>query len=199
MPQIKPITLYVIAILSSGAMDHVIVLPLLIGSAGRDAWLSILLAAMASVIWLLLLYYVLRHVQGERLFDWLRSRYGSPTAWTVLLILSLQLLFVIYVTLMDTINWAEITFLPQTPYFVIALLFLALCFSAANTGILPIALSAFILFPVVIVLGHFVGIAKWKYKDYALLAPMLENGLTPVLKGMLYAAAGISEFTALPD
>jgi spore germination protein KB len=45
----------------------------------------------------------------------------------------------------------------------------------------------------VIIFGILVAIATAPHKDYSLLKPIMENGITPVLKGMIYAGAGYVE------
>ncbi|CDN33653.1 endospore germination permease, partial [Bacillus thuringiensis] len=60
-------------------------------------------------------------------------------------------------------------------------------------GIHSIALTTGILLPVVFLLGFFVMIANFPHKDYSLLKPILEHGMDPVIKGMIYPAAGFVE------
>ena len=66
------------------------------------------------------------------------------------------------------------------------------CLYNATRGIQSIALTTGVLLPIVFLLG-FVMFANVPHKDYSLLQPMMENGINPVLRGMIYPAAGFLE------
>ncbi|WJH36573.1 endospore germination permease [Paenibacillus sp. CC-CFT747] len=197
MNRIRPLGLCFIFFLSAGLMNHVLVIPLLADTGGRDAWLSILLVIPLGLLSLALLYYLIQKLAGRSLPQWTRERYGRTASLLLTAPLLLQLLLILFMTVKDTTNWTEATYLPRTPDLVVALLFMGLCFAAAQFGIGSIAIMAYLLLPLVVLLGHFVMAANIRYKDYSYLRPFLEHGMGPVWHGMLYASVGLAEMVIL--
>ncbi|WNQ11903.1 endospore germination permease [Paenibacillus aurantius] len=197
MTRIRPLGLCFIFFLSAGLMNHVLVIPLLAETGGRDAWLSILLVMPPGLLGLALLYYLIQRLSGSSLPQWTKARYGRAASLLLTVPLLLQLLLILFMTVKDTTNWTEATYLPRTPDLVVALLFMGLCFAAAQFGIGSIAIMAYLLLPFVVILGHFVMGANIRYKDYSFLRPFLEHGMGPVWHGMLYASGGLAEMAVL--
>lgn len=197
----KPIGLWPIVmmtLLSVGLVNHVIVVPLLLAEAKRDAWLSI---SVALIIALPLAAFPLQRVMfkmdGVRFDDWLRQRIPAFMAWLILAIINLGLLFVAFGSLVDVVAWTSNTYLPLTPQFVVLLIFCVICMFAAMNGLRTIAYVSCILLPIVVVLGDFVMTANMPAKDYRYLLPMLETGLYPVIKGAVYSLSAFMELTFL--
>lgn len=84
-------------------------------------------------------------------------------------------------------------YLPETPRILLGVLLSIICFYNIQRGVQSIALTTGILLPVVFLLGFFVMIANFPHKDYSLLKPIMEHGMDPVIKGMIYPAAGFVE------
>jgi spore germination protein (amino acid permease) len=175
-----------------GIVDHVIIIPMLLQSAGRDSWVSTLLSGMLLFLWTALLYVIIKKTEQKHLFLWLKERCGAAVAWPFAIILAIGLFSVGEMAMIDVSNWANITYLPTTPRIVITSTFALLCFYAANSGITAIAITNGILLPLVVVFGWFVALSNIPNKNYALLYPVFEHGWEPVLSGMLYAGAGFS-------
>jgi len=58
-------------ILSTGLLNHVILIPNLLTAAGRDSWLSVIAAYPISVILICLIYYILKNSTDDGFFPML--------------------------------------------------------------------------------------------------------------------------------
>jgi spore germination protein KB len=190
---LSAVQLACVFMLSIGLMNHVIVIPLMLEAASRDAWISAILPLVALPLWLPLLYFVIKQSKQMNLFLWLKTEFNSAIAYFVAILGSLLLLVIGYVTLNDTVTFTTTTYLTRTPDWAVLLTITAMCFYNAYYGIPSIAKTAVIILPFVVILGILVMIATTPHKDYSLLKPIMENGFTPVLKGMIYAGAGYVE------
>ncbi|MBA4544666.1 GerAB/ArcD/ProY family transporter [Thermoactinomyces sp. CICC 10521] len=181
---INVLQLTMLIITAVGIQTHVIITPALLESAGRDSWVAVLLAGAVVLIWLV----IMKRTKQANLVFWISKHVGKLPAVVVILLICADLFIGVFVTLKDTSNWTNASYLISTPNFVIALSIIALCFFGAYAGIEAIAITNGILLPVVVLLGHLVMLGNMPRKDYAFLFPILQNGLEPLLKGMIYAA-----------
>ncbi|MFH5185072.1 endospore germination permease [Paenibacillus sp. TAB 01] len=179
--------------LSSGLMDHVIVMPFLLGTAGRSGWISVLIVGLLLTCWLPSLTYAIRKMNGQPVFEWVKRKYGALPA------LLLQAPVMIYVfafgtvTLVDTVGWVKSMFLPETPLWFITIALMGVCVWAAFLGIRKIARCGIFLLPLVVLFGIFVSVANIPRKHYMHLLPILENGFHPVFKGIFIGMGGLIE------
>nr|WP_031409709.1 endospore germination permease [Geobacillus vulcani] len=194
---LSALQLLCMVMLSVGLMNHVIIIPFMLEAAHRDAWLAALGALGGLLVWLPLLYFTIRQLNGERLFDWLKARFSSAAAYAAAGGSSAFLLLHSFVTLNDTITFTTTSYLTATPRWALILVIVIVCFYNAYRGLDSIANTAMIIWPFVIVFGFFVMLSTTPHKDYSLLKPVLEHGMTPVLRGMMYAGAGYAEVIVL--
>lgn len=191
----QPINLLQIAIIffgGIGILNHVLVVPLVLDASLRDAWISILFSAIVYFIWLPLVYYIYRKTNGQRIIDWIKKNYSKSTAYFILVLMIIYIISMGFITIKDTLTF--ITFYsPQTPKIVFVLMFLIVCLYNIYSGIRSVAITSAVLIPFVFLFGFFVMTTNFQYKDFTLLQPILENGLKPVLKGMIYPAVGFAE------
>ncbi|MCA0755439.1 endospore germination permease [Paenibacillus sp. N4] len=184
--------------LSVGLVNHVLVVPLLLTAAKRDAWLCVLLALAVLLPWSAIpLYGLLARLNKQRFDVWLQKRMPAIIAHVIIAIFLVLLLLSAYETLVVTASWTATTYLPNTPPMVVCFVFLGLCLFASNAGLRTIAYVSCILLPLVVVLGDFVMSANMPHKDYRFLLPMLENGMPPVMKGALYCLTATGELFSL--
>ncbi|MGO4371534.1 GerAB/ArcD/ProY family transporter [Paenibacillus sp. MCAF20] len=87
--------------------------------------------------------------------------------------------------------------MPKTPPMVVCAVFLGLGIYAALSNLRTIAYVSCILLPLVVLFGDFVMSANIPHKDYHYMLPLLENGLSPVLKGAFYSLTATCELFAL--
>jgi len=182
-----------ILITAVGILDHVIIIPILVRQAGRDAWLGVLLAGALMLLWLPLVAYIVKKSDRQHLFDWVKSKAGAWLAWIVIGSIVFQLFMMCAAALRDLTHWTNITYLPKTPNAILVAAFAGVCFYLAHSGIRTIAVVNGLLLPIVIILGFFVTASNFPHKDYTLLFPIMEHGVWPVLKGMFYTWTGLVE------
>lgn len=197
MQKISVLQSYMIILLSAGLLNHVIIIPLLLGASGRDAWLVVLLVLICSPVWVGILSIILNNMNGMHVRDWLTKHFGRFSSAALIVLYSVLVWFMGFISLKDTTTWTIATYMPQTPMLVLAGTTLIGCFFAAFQGLRAIAILSGILLPFVVILGDLVMTANFQFKDYTMLFPLLENGTPPLWKGIPYAAGGLLELMVL--
>lgn len=178
---------------SVGFLNHVVVIPVILEKSQRDGWLAVIGAGLLFVLWTGVVAFIMRRTGQEPIFDWLASRYGAAVSWTFRGGFVLFLTLSAVVTLNDTTTWTKISYLPRTPYTLIACLFCLSCLLAASCGIRAVALTNGVLLPLIVLFGFFVMSANYIHKDYSLLFPVFEHGLAPIRSGAVAACGAFSE------
>ncbi|MDQ6423004.1 endospore germination permease [Paenibacillus sp. LHD-117] len=187
-----------IMILSVGLVNHVLVVPLILNGAKRDAWMAVLAAMLVILPWTAIpLYGLLSRMKGKRIDHWLRERLPPFAVWIVMAYCLLTIFFVATESLIITTSWTETTYLNNTPPIAVLLAFVGLCVYAACLGLRTIAFASCLLLPFVVILGDFVMSANMPHKDYRYLLPLLESGMQPVLKASLYSLTAFGELFML--
>ncbi|MDF2663478.1 MAG: spore gernimation protein GerXB, partial [Paenibacillus sp.] len=164
-------------LLSLGISNHVLIIPHLLQTAGRDAWISILMAYAVLVVWVLvvwslLLYLILKSMQASPFDRWLEGRIGAIGCWIVIGVFALYLLVAGTMIIFDTVKNISIYFLPRTPNVIIIVTFIGLCFGAARSGLKTLVYLSAVLLPIVWILGMGVSIMTMGNKDYGMLFPV---------------------------
>jgi spore germination protein (amino acid permease) len=188
---------YMLILMATGILNHVIIIPLLLSASKRDAWVAVLATLVVSPVWIACLTYIIRDMNGTPLKFWLRRHFGRLLGSFMLFFISVYVFVIGTISLKDTITWTVVSYLPQTPLYALVFAGLVCNLFAANAGLRSIAIVAGILLPVVIVLGDFVMSTNFKYKDYSLLFPVMEFGAEPIWKGIFYAAGGLLELMVI--
>ncbi|MGF9905739.1 GerAB/ArcD/ProY family transporter [Brevibacillus porteri] len=186
-----------VMMLTIGITNHVTVIPLLLSKAGRDAWLSVLLAGIPFSLWVYLLFVINRRIKQQALYEWLQQRTGNIVSHLLLTPIMICLYLMALTNLIDTQTWTTVNYLPRTPEWVTAFALMGLCVLAAIGGMTSVGITAGILLPVVVLLGFFIAFGNIPKKDYSLLLPLFQNGIRPLLLGMLYVGGGITELFLL--
>ncbi|MEN1988203.1 MULTISPECIES: GerAB/ArcD/ProY family transporter [Paenibacillus] len=186
-----------IILLSAGLVCHVLSISAILETAGRDGWLSVVAAAPLFMLFLCMLFIIVRRIRGQRLTDWISREFGIIPSWIFRITAVILLLSLGTHTLYETTNWTVSTYLQFTPPYVLAGGGALVAAWSAAKGIRSIAMTSSLLLPFVILLGYFVASANLKYKDYSLLFPLMENGFEPVWRGMFYSLAGLMEIWIL--
>ncbi|MDQ0088878.1 spore germination protein (amino acid permease) [Paenibacillus anaericanus] len=186
-----------IIMLSTGLMNHVIIIPLMLDAAKRDAWISVLLAGACALVWISILHIGSTKMNKQHLFAWLAKAYHPIVGRTLAAVASVYLFVICTLTTRDTVYWVHLTFSPETPILVLTLILLMISAVNAFLGIHSLANTAGVLLPFVILLGYFVMFSNTPHKDYSLLKPILEHGMQPVWDGSLFVGAGLVEVIML--
>ncbi|MEY2372703.1 GerAB/ArcD/ProY family transporter [Lysinibacillus capsici] len=180
-----------------GLKNHVTIIPPLLDVAKRDGWLSVLFAGGIVFFWLFLLVYIQSKSNQEPIRDWLDSKIGKIGSTIVIYTVAIFLMIMAAFTMIETLQWVNTTFLPQTPVIILLFIYTILCILLVATSLQTIViLNVFVLFGVVI-FGFFVAFTNMQVKDYELLRPFFEHGFQPVLRGMIFPASGFIELLML--
>ncbi|WP_025116214.1 endospore germination permease [Lysinibacillus fusiformis] len=180
-----------------GLKNHVTIIPPLLDAAKRDGWLSVLFAGGVIFFWLFLLVYIQKKSKQEPIRDWLSEKIGKVASSTIIYIVAIFLLIIAAFTMVETLQWVNSTFLPQTPVLILLFIYTILCILLVTTSIQTIVIvNVFVLFGVVI-LGFFVAFTNIQVKDYSLLRPFFEHGFQPIIHGMIFPASGFIELLLL--
>lgn len=200
MPTSKKISVidtYFILLLALGITNHVILIPLLLQTAGRDAWLGIILTTVIQLAWVFILYIIMKRTNQQPIISWFQERCGPVLGWIFLVVATCYFFLMAMVMLRETTTWIKVTYLPQTPKTFVTIIIVLLCVYVAFNGIRSIAIISGILLPIVWVLGHFVAITNLQYKDYSLLTPLFVEGYKPMFRSMVVAGGGFMEMIVL--
>jgi len=198
MTKINIIQLFAIFLLSMGLTNHVIVIPFLINAAGRDAWISVIIGYIFTLLFSLLLLYVTRKFQSVSIFEWISSTYSRLLSRVIAFLLFIYLTITGFITLKETVLWINETFLFNTPVVVVSLFILTASIYISYGKINVIAICAGVVLPFVIIFGLFVAIGTIPDKNFTLITPVLvENGWKEVIHGSLFAFGSAIELILL--
>lgn len=195
--KISTVQLSLIVITAVGLKNHVTILPHLLPSAKRDGWISVLLALGLILIWCLLLFYIHKSTGQTNIFVWVETNIGMASGKILSIATSIFFASLAAVSLKEMIVWTKVSYLPITPPILEIILFTGLCFFLASTNIQTIVITNTFVLTAVIVFGIFVAIANIQFKDFSLLKPIMENGWSPVVSGMIYPLAGLIELIVI--
>lgn len=196
---IQSVHIYILQIISTGFLVHVLILPILLSTAKRDSWLSVLFSIVPVVLWCLIIFYIYKKMKPQNDLITLMKRKRSP-AWmysVISFLFGIYFLFSAFITLKFTFIWAKTNYSFEVPNFVIVLLFSLVCFYASAKGIRTISAIALIILPFVSFFGFFVGAGNMPNKNYELLFPLYENGIDGLFKGIFYSCAGLFDIIAI--
>jgi spore germination protein (amino acid permease) len=189
--KITALQLYYVIIISIAITNHVLLIPVLLHYGKRDSWVGAGLSVLPTLLWVCLMYIVIRRSKQQNLLLWVGQRYGKFVVFLLkVVVIGIAMTHAI-ITMQDMVTWTHISYLPRTPPIMISLAFMIFCFFAAREGMRAIAITSGILLPVVVLLGFFVMGANFQYKDYSLLTPLFTHGYGPALKSM-YLTSGSS-------
>ncbi len=190
---IRAVQMFAILALAIGIKNHVIIVPLILNAAMRDAWISAILAIPLVLLWAAAVHKLMKLLNKESLYGWFSSRYNKLVACFVIMPLVLMLVMSLYITVRDSCTWTKVTYLPKTPFFVTVTLFVLASMAGAMKGLRTIAIASGLLLPGVILFGLFVMSVNFQFKDYSYLLPILTKGFNPVVRGTLYVLSGAVE------
>jgi spore germination protein (amino acid permease) len=180
-------------ILGIGLMNHVLVLPPLLAAAQRDAWVTVLGACLPFFLWICILHYIMKATGQQPILKWLTAHYGTWTALVFRIFFFVYLALISVMTIRETSMWTHTSYLPRTPYVVLAFALILLCLYTAYQGMRTIAIASGIMLPFVIIFGDFVMSANFSQKEYGLLFPLFEHGPWRVIKAGVYIGGGLAE------
>ncbi|MFD0715346.1 endospore germination permease [Paenibacillus sp. GCM10027626] len=184
-------------LLSLGISNHVLIIPHLLQAAGRDAWVSIMIAYIGLIGWSLILFLILKSMRTSSFDSWLEERIGKFGCWIISAGFALYLLVAGTMIIFDTTKNINIYFLPRTPDTIIILSFVLLSFGAARSGLRTLIYLSTILLPIVWILGIGVSMMTMDSKDYGMLYPVFTEGISPDLRGGVVVFGGSVDLLVL--
>jgi spore germination protein KB len=196
---ISAVHIYVLMIMSTGFMVHVLIIPVLLSTSNRDSWLSVIFSAIPFIGWILLVFYLYKKINRQPdILYLLRKKVRFKWIYTLLTVILGSYFFLIaMITLKYTFIWAKGSYTLDTPDFVIIILFALVCYFASSKGLLTISTISLLSLPIVSIFGFIVGIGNTPSKDYELLFPIFENGYSEFLQGILYSCSGLFDIVFL--
>ncbi|MDQ0186724.1 GerAB/ArcD/ProY family transporter [Cytobacillus kochii] len=166
-------------------MGHVVILPLMLDVAGRDAWISIIISLPAAFTLAISIYRLRLKYPKQNISDMLHNLLGKPFGVMIKIIFIIYFLFLTIFSFALLVDFIYIAFFPETPRLAILVWFLLFFVYAASKGIKRIALTAGILAIIAMAAGHTVTILDRPMKDWSELQPIFEFGWNPILWGSL--------------
>ncbi|CAG7632269.1 hypothetical protein PAESOLCIP111_03363 [Paenibacillus solanacearum] len=191
--KIPAILLYAVFMTSVGISNHVLLIPVLLQIGKRDSWISSTAAVIPVLVWVFVLYAVVKRGGGGNVTELIRHTYGKVVSVFLMMLVIAYCIENALVSINDFVTWTNISYLPQTPRMAVMISFVALCFFAAYFGILAIAIASGILLPFVILLGHLVMASNMQFKDYSLLFPLFTHGYRNALDDVLVTCGALFE------
>ena len=200
MTKLKSISILHVILLSMtfiGLKNHVTIIPGILIAVGRDGWMSVILGGLIILPWLPILVVILKKAKKQPIENWVKQKLGRYFGGAVIYLTVFFLLILAAFTMRETLLWINTTFLPQTPTIALLIVFSITIILLISTSIETIAtVNVFVLFGVV-VLGFFVAFVNIPVKDYELLRPFFEHGISKVVIGAVYPASGYVELVLL--
>lgn len=166
-------------------MGHVVILPLMLDVAGRDAWISIFLSLPVAFIFAISIYRLRLKYPKENISDMLHNLLGKFFGTMLTVVFIIYFLFLTIFSFALLVDFVYIAFLPETPLLAILVWFLIFFVYVAIKGMKRIALTAGVLSIIAMVSGHTVTLLDTRMKDWSELQPMFEFGWSPILWGSL--------------
>ncbi|USK58700.1 endospore germination permease [Peribacillus asahii] len=197
MKKIDSTQMFFVLSLSTGLFNHVMIIPILFDTAGRDAWFWALVTCGITCFFVVFLLFILRRKQQEPFHIWLENRIGKRFTTVTIWLIILYLLSIILVTIKDTADWVISSFLFETPLLAIVVPFAIVCFFLAQAGLRAISINSALLLPIVVVLGILVSTGNMPKKSFHFLFPLFEQGYFHGAKAIIYASNGFLELLFL--
>lgn len=188
-----PRQVVLLLILSTGLLNHVILIPNLLTAAGRDSWVSVIISYPISLLFLWLIYYIVKNSPQEGFFSFIKRRLGRKFSIMLSIPPILFLFTSSYVTIRDLMIWLSAYFLSDSSILLITIFLIISCFIVTLAGVKNMAIASGVLLPIVILLGIFISLTNSTYKDPSLLLPIFADGVPKVLKGSIYVLSGLLE------
>jgi spore germination protein KB len=173
--------------LAAGAValtGHALAVSHFMKAGGRDAWISGLLTLPLAFLAVWCLYRLRLAFPRDTIVQYLPKVLGM-VGYPVAALYTLFYFTAVLFTLRMTTDWMVEAILPETPSWVIGLLYMGSITYVAVSGLDTLARVNQFTLPLLTFLGILVSVSTMQAKDYRLLLPLFEKGPGPVM------AAGI--------
>jgi spore germination protein KB len=195
--QISKTQALMLGISSITVTGHLLFIPAIINHAGRDCWLSVLLAAIPALFIGYMVASLSKLYPGQTLVEYVQSITGK---WIGKLLAVLFLFYFFHDAALSIRGFGEFfasVITPRTPIMIYFTAIVILAGYAVRSGLEVLARTNFIFLVLMIPIGILASILTHKEKDYANFLPVLEFGPEPMLMGSLNLIALYSSFLVL--
>lgn len=181
---ITPRQLTIVIISTILGVDGFMMPRLVVQAAGRDGWLSLLIAGL----WMLLvsgsLAYLASQFPRQAPNIWLEKLFNSWVAKGFVAIYGIFFLLMSAWALRTFCDMTRVFLLPRTPTEVIMITFLLSVAYLVSNGINPMVRVTQVFFPFIVLPFLFMIITYRNRMDFGELLPVMAEGILPVLKGI---------------
>jgi len=164
-------------------MGHEVMLPFLLQTAGRDAWISVLVSLPIALLMIIAIWRVKLQVQTTPLQQWMKEQFGPLISYPLVIVMALYLLFLSCSSIAFLSDFIKVNFYSDTPLIALIVFFSLGCFYAILKRPNVILRTAIILGILSMVTGISVTFLSTPMKDFRNLQPILEYGMSPVFWG----------------
>ncbi|MFZ5967330.1 MAG: GerAB/ArcD/ProY family transporter [Bacillota bacterium] len=196
-PHITEHQLRLIIVGSITVTGHLLFVPIVFDMAGRDGWLSLLIAVIPGLAAASILTTLGISVSGQSLIELSCTLMGKVIGKIVGLVYVGYFFLIPAITLRALMNFMTEVFMLRTPSFVFGVLFLLVCGYAAFMGLEGFLRANEVLLPLLIVAGILASSMAFPDKDFQRLLPIMEDGIAPVLRGSIPLIALMAEMVVI--
>lgn len=158
----------------------------IVKASGIDAYLSVLIAGIIGIVYLLMYFYILDYEPDLQFGEKVNKLFGKKIGFIVNVIISILILTLGINVMFNLTNFIVSQFLPETPNYVVGILFAIITIYANIKGIETIARTSFILSILVLILYITTVFGLSPGFDKSNLMPFLEHGISRPFHGAYY-------------
>jgi len=187
------ISILYVLLLSVGLFAHVEIIPALLSTLKRNAWISIVPTFLILIIWSFFLYKIVSITKQQSIIKFIQDNGQKYTYYLLLFPIGIYLILNALITARDIIFWSQLSYMQEYSSFPLAIILFLFCLFCTLSGFFSIGILSSLLCPIVVFLGFFISLANVKKKHYELLFPLLTDGYIPLIKGLLYSSLPVME------
>ena len=118
--------IYVLLIMSTGFMVHVLLHPVILTVSKRDSWLSVIGSVVPFIVWTVLIYYLNKKFEQKNMLSFLFSMHPL-ISYSLRFLISFYFILTAFITFKYTAVWAETNYTTNIPDFFVVIPFAILC------------------------------------------------------------------------
>lgn len=164
-------------------MGHEVMVPFLLQTAGRDAWLSVLVSLPIALLMIIAIWRIKLQVRSTPFRQWMKQQFGPMISHALVIVMGLYLFFLSCSSIAFLSDFIKINFYPDTPLIALIVFFSAGCFYGILKGSNIILSTTIILGFSTLITGLSITFIVTPLKDFRNLLPILEYGMSPVFWG----------------
>lgn len=158
----------------------------IVKASGIDAYLSVLIAGIIGIIYLLIYFYIADYEPNLMLSEKVCKIFGNKLGKVLNIIIAILILILGINVMFNLANFIVSQFLPETPNYVIGILFSIVIIYVNIKGIETLARTSFILAILSLILFLVTAFGLSTNFETSNLMPFLEHGITRPFHGVFY-------------